>query len=338
MRLRAPCLSKYRSFEVLSWLWRTSGAGLWFSRQRQKLTRFLAKRSGRALPITLSQNRIYVLPSVFGVLLAGALFVASFGALNYNNNLALAFSFLFCVLGFLSVHVAHRNLLRLSLTHVSTGPAYAGGEVIARCTFAASDARPRTCLQAGFDNAPPVDFELKSSADVELRLATRKRGMLELPPISVRTEWPFGLFVVWSHLWPDQQALVYPTPEAHPPAMPESHSQRQGHAMHLGEEDLRHLRDYRPGDAPRRVAWKASAKRTHLLTRELEAPKNADIVLNWEATAGLDLEARLSRLAAWCLRAHAEQRQFELVLPRIHIARASGPEQLHKCLRALALF
>jgi uncharacterized protein (DUF58 family) len=323
---------------MLSWLLRASGAGLWISRQRLKLTRMLAKRAGRALPITLSQNRIYVLPSGFGVLLAGALFVAAFGALNYNNNLALAFSFLFCVLGFLSVHVAHRNLLRLSLTHVTTGPAYAGGEVIACCTFAAADARPRTCLQAYFLDAPQVDFELKSSSDVELRLATLKRGLLELPPISVRTEWPFGLFVVWSHLWPEQQAIVYPTPEAHPPALPESHSQRQGHAMQLGEEDLRHLRDYRPGDAPRRVAWKASAKRTHLLTRELEAPKNADIVLNWDATAGLDLEARLSRLTAWCLRAQAEQRQFELVLPKIHIQRASGPEQLHKCLRALALF
>jgi uncharacterized protein (DUF58 family) len=302
-----------------------------------RIARALGKRAGRNLPITLTQNRIYVLPSGFGVALAITLFVAALGALNYNNNLALAFSFLFAALAFLSVHISHRNLLRVQLSHLNMQPAYAGGELQVDCRFIASDQRPRTCLQARFEDGPLLDFELPDLADVSLRAPALKRGLMPLPPILLRTDWPFGMFVLWSHLWPEAQALIYPRLEENPPGLPENIAPRAGHSVASGEEDLRHLRDYRMGDPPRRIAWKASARRSQLLTRELEAPQSADVVLSWDATAGLDYERRIARLAAWCHQAQQQRRHFALQLPQASVPRDAGPEQLHRCLRALAL-
>ncbi len=304
---------------------------------RSRFSRILGKRAGRNLPILLNQKKLYVLPTGFGWFTAVVLFVCVLGGLNYNNNLALGFSFLFCALAFLSVHVAHRNLIRLEFTHVLAHPTFAGGELHVEVGINPSDARARTCLRGEFESGTEVEFELSAASTINFALPAAKRGWQELPPLTISTQWPFGLFVVWSHVWPHAQALIYPKLETNPPNFPIATSQATGKSAQVGDEDLRNLRSYRPGDAPRQIAWRASARAGDLRTRELETPASSDIVFDYQQIQGLAHEAKLSRLAAWCVRAAEQKANFALLLPNAQLDSNQGPAHLAACLKELAL-
>ncbi len=304
---------------------------------RSKFSRILGKRAGRNLPILLNQKKLYVLPTGFGWFTAVVLFVCVLGGLNYNNNLALGFSFLFCALAFLSVHVAHRNLIRLEFTHLLAHSTFAGSDVNIEVGINPSDARARTCLRGHFELGTELEFELPAATTLQFAMPAFKRGWLELPPLTLSTQWPFGLFVVWSHIWPHAQALIYPMLEINPPNLPIAAAQASGKSAQVGDEDLRNIRDYRPGDAPRQIAWRASARSDGLRTRELETPAYSDIVLDYKMIQGLAHEAKLSRLAAWCVRAAQEKANFELRLPNTQLASGHGQAHLLACLKQLAL-
>lgn len=310
----------------------------WWAGLRSKFTRLLSQRAGRSLPIVLIQKRLYVLPTAFGCFSALILFVSVLGSLNYNNNLALAFSFLFAAVMFLSVHVAHRNLLRLSVQTLQAHPAYAGGTLAVDVGLQADDLRARTCLKAHFENAPEVDFELPAPSSVRLELPAERRGWQVLPPLSISTQWPFGLFVVWSHVWPQVEALVYPKLDPHAPELPMHLAHTDGHASRKGDEELRHLRDYQPGDAPRQIAWRASARTGELRTREMQSHSASDVVLDLRQIHGINFEEKLSRLAAWCVRAESQGLRFELRgVETGGLGMGSGPQHLRACLKSLAL-
>jgi uncharacterized protein (DUF58 family) len=302
-----------------------------------RFARILGKRAGRTLPILLTQKKLYVLPTGFGFFTAAMLFLCVLGGLNYNNNLALAFAFLFCALAFLSVHVAHRNLLRLEISHVLVQPAFADGELNVDVGIRPSDARARTCLRGAFEQGCDAEFELPCAATVRFALPAARRGWQALPPLTISTQWPFGLFRVWAHVWPDAQALIYPKLEANPPELPIHSAQSNGTAAMNGDEDLRNLRAYRPGDAPRQIAWRASARAGELRTRELETPMSADVVLDDQQIQGLAHEAKLSRLAAWCMQAEQANISFTLHLNGQSTGSGIGTTHLGLCLRRLAL-
>lgn len=304
---------------------------------RSRFSRILGKRAGRTLPILLNQKKLYVLPTGFGWFTAVVLFVCVLGGLNYNNNLALGFSFLFCALAFLSVHVAHRNLIRLEFTHVLAHPTFAGGELDVEVGINPSDARTRTCLRGEFELGTEVEFELPAASTINFALPAAKRGWQELPPLTISTQWPFGLFVVWSHVWPQAQALIYPKLEINPPNFPIAIAQAPGKSAQVGDEDLRNIRSYRPGDAPRQIAWRASARAGELRTRELETPASSDIVFDYQQIQGLTHELKLSRLAAWCVRAAEQKANFALWLPNSQLASSQGAAHLTACLKELAL-
>ena len=310
----------------------------WWVGSRSRFTRMLSRRAGRTLPIVLNQKRLYVLPTAFGCFSAVILFVSVLGSLNYNNNLALAFSFLFATIMFLSVHIAHRNLLRLSVLTMHPQPAYAGGTLAVDVGLQAEDLRVRTCLKANFEHAPEVDFELTTASQVRLTLPAERRGWQELPPLSLSTQWPFGLFVVWSHVWPQAQALIYPKLEANAPELPLHLVIADGTASRKGDEELRHLRDYQHGDAPRQIAWRASARTGELRTREMQSHSSSDVVLDLRQIHGITHEEKLSRLAAWCARAETLGLRFELRgVETGGLGLGSGPQHLHACLKILAL-
>ena len=101
---------------------------------------------------------------------------------------------------------------------------------------------------------------------------------------------------------------------------------------------MHHLRAYRRGDPPRTIAWKPTARHGRLLVREYERPQSADIVLDWFRITGLDMEARIRRLARWVDEAERDARRYRLIVPgHPPIGPAHGPAHRHACLRALAL-
>ena len=71
----------------------------------------------------LNSQRIYILPTRAGVIFACIVFTMLLGAMNYNNNMGFALTFLLAGIGVISIHHCHRNLADLYLHYLGGQPA-----------------------------------------------------------------------------------------------------------------------------------------------------------------------------------------------------------------------
>ena len=300
-------------------------------------SRFIRPREAESLPIRLDRQRVYVLPTRFGLFYAALLLAMLLGALNYNNNPALLLALLLASAALASLIAAHLQLSGLRVDALSAEPVAAGQAMTLHLALAADDRRLRHGLRLQLHDAPVTAPEFGEQAMVALPLATQRRGWLALPRIRLFTTQPLGLALAWAWVWPDAPLLVYPAPETPGPPLPSGGRQRVARTHNLGDE-THHLRDYRSGDPLRSVAWKPSARRDQLLVREYE-PLRGDLVeLDWRALAGLEHEHRIARLAGWVDQAERARRPYRLRLPgQPPLGPALGPAHRHQCLRALAL-
>jgi len=172
---------------------------------------------------------------------------------------------------------------------------------------------------------------------VRVGVPAGSRGWCRVGRLRLYSEYPFGLFQVWSWLNPEFAALVYPRIEIGAPPLPHADDAAAEVATKRSGEEFSMLRDYHPSDPRRSIAWKASARHDTLLVKEFEQRRGQDVALEWAATAALVYEARIARLAAWVLAAEAAQLRYVLRLPDETVGPGIGPDHRHACLRALAL-
>ncbi|OGK81507.1 MAG: hypothetical protein A2X52_10375 [Candidatus Rokubacteria bacterium GWC2_70_16] len=175
----------------------------------------------------------------------------------------------------------------------------------------------------------------------EVTLATR--GRHRLPGVRVTTLFPFGVFLKAGQVILQAEVLVYPALAPVPAHLLRriggsgpAQTRRRGRGS-----DLHNLRDYRPGDDPRLIHWRSSAKTQALTVRELEAETSTDTRIVLDGTGAGDparLEAGLSEaasLACHLLRAGA---MVELTGPGLLVPLARGRGQERRILTALALY
>lgn len=110
---------------------------------------------------------------------------------------------------------------------------------------------------------------------VRTRVKIRERGLHEVRTVRLSTRFPFGLFELRIRRELLSEIVVYPRIGVfrHEPVpfrafsrvMTASETVRE-----KGQEEFRNLREYRRGDNPRLIAWRATAHRRELMVKELE--------------------------------------------------------------------
>lgn len=115
----------------------------------------------------------------------------------------------------------------------------------------------------------------REALDVPYTACASRRGVYALRSIAFSTRHPFGLFHQGRARALPGELVVYPRlGEVATGFLGRTRalalSQQRTHGA-LGEEEFRNLREYRPGDNPRRIHWKTSAKLGKPLVREFEA-------------------------------------------------------------------
>lgn len=289
------------------------------------------------LPIRLDRRRIYVLPTRFGLMFSAVLLVMMLGALNYNNNPALLLTCLLGAAAYQSIFQAFRTLNHLQLRALRADPCHAGDNLQIHFHFQAGG-RARHSLRLDIGEQHAI-FDLRDAGDesIDIQLRTSKRGCYRIGRFRASSEYPFGLFHVWSWLNPQFVALIYPRLETNPPPLPQIDAHPQHANTRRRGDELAALREYRPGDPLRNIAWKASARHDSLLVKEFESLAGQQVLLDFTALRGLDREARISRLASWVCVAESAQANYAMNLPGQRIACGHGSDHRTACLRALAL-
>jgi len=171
-----------------------------------------------------------------------------------------------------------------------------------------------------------------------------RRGRHRFPGLRLYTRFPFGLFTKLGRPVLAEPVLVFPalhplTPDQIPAALHPGwrDRDRRGHGA-----SLRNLRPYHPGDDPRLLHWKTSAKAGNLMVKELEDEERPRLSLLVEdpppGTAPDLIERNVSfaaSLAALALRRGAE---VQLVTADGATTFGQGPAHLDRVLERLALY
>lgn len=294
------------------------------------------QRAGR---LRLRYRRLYILPTRHGFLFAAMVAVMWLGAVNYSNSLGFLLTFLMAGLFVAAMHHAFANLLGLEVTFAAAAPVFAGETARFPVHLDNRSRRPRLAVAAegAAARAQPVDLAPGTSGELQVQRLAEHRGRLAPGRLALASDYPTGLFRVWTWLRPPVSCLVYPQPEAGPvPPPPGTTGASRGRAGGSGDDDFAGLRRYRPGDPLRRVAWKAAARTRELPVKVFEGEAPARLMLRWADTDLQDPEARLSRLCRWVLDADAEGRVYELQLPGRRLGPGAGAEHRERCLAALA--
>ena len=297
-----------------------------------------AKEAG---PVTLTQRRLYILPTHHGLIFALMLLVMLLGSINYANSMGFVLTFLLASLAVVSILHTYRNLAQLRICTGKSEPVFAGQEAHFHLRLDNPSSQPRFAigLSRGADPIAYCDIAAGLSASLVFHVPATQRGMLHPGSFSLLSTFPLGLLRVWCHLNLDMGCLVYPRPATETMPLPVRAAEAQQGLSHgEGQEDFSGLRNYRPGDGLRHVAWKAVAQERGMLTKQFSGEAAQEIWLDWDSLPGMDVEARLSRLTRWVLDADRAGLSYGLKLPGQQHPPAHGQEHMHDCLQALALF
>jgi uncharacterized protein (DUF58 family) len=313
------------------------------------LQHWLSQRQPRTDTLRLTQRNVYILPTRAGLMLGLTLLLLLVSSANYQLNLGYLLTYWLTGCALVGMLLCQANLRGLVLHLSPPAPAHAGQAVMLGIQLSSTSRRTRHGLALGMAKSPDSEriwTEVPPQAISTLQLAwpAPARGWHALPTLQAHTLFPLGTFRAWCLWRPALQVLVYPSPEAQPPPLPEGPPSnglaQQQPTLNTGEPDG--IRAYRRGDAAKTVLWKKAAQtfaagRDDLLSRDSAGSHDRSVWLDATSCGGASLEARLSRLCAWVLMAEAQGVDYGLRLPGVEIAPAQGPAHRAQCLEALAL-
>jgi uncharacterized protein (DUF58 family) len=292
--------------------------------------------------VVLTRRQLYLLPTAGGLVFSLLLAVLLLAAINYTNSLAYGLCFLLAAIAIVSMLYTHRNLHGLNVSLGPCTPVFAGDPAGFEVCLdnSSQSARFGVCVERDRTQVRRVDLRAGEQRYVRIEVPTRRRGYLTAPPLVISTRFPLGFLYAWSRrIQLPQRCLVYPRPAAPGPtpiAPDEQFAQDQN--PRAEGEDFLGLREFRPGDSPRHVSWRAVARGQGMLTKQFGSGGRASLWLDWDTLAGLDTEHRLSQLCRWALDCEQAGLHYGLRLPDTQIAPALGEAHRRRCLAALALF
>ncbi len=313
-------------------------AGTW-ARARQ---RFFRLAPADESSVVLRHSRIYILPSRRGWAMIATLAIMLLTSLNYGLSLGFLVTFLLAGLVAAALLQAFRNLAGIEIRPLAASETFAGGR-IAFTLSASGGERTREAIEVRSAGTGVAIADLAAGSAVTMRLerAAPSRGRLALGRVTLSSVQPMGLWRAWSYVHFPIAGVVYPEPEPGAPPLPRGAHGHDITAPGVGDEsEFSGLREYQPGDAPQRVAWKAVARGAGWYTKEFDGSGGGGPVsLDWAALpATLDTEKRLSRLTAWVLAAERAARPFALRIPGAMLPVAADRDHRRAALTLLAMF
>ncbi len=310
-------------------------------RMHKRWRRWLNRRIPPSRQVTLDQKRIFIFPTRIGFFFLFTLLVMLVAAINYQNNMSFALTFLLVNIFVIAVLHTYGNLAGLTIHAVRASPVYAGQR--AEFEILVSRNRRRHYFGLHFDwlgqDSATINLEDHQQQHVKLYLRADRRGWYKPGRLRLETVYPLGLLRAWTWLDLDIRALVYPRPLSSGDLPGISADQPDGMAEPIaGSDDFYGLRDYQRGDSLRHVFWKSVAKGQPLQSKHYTAYADRSVWLDWALFDGLPPEQRLSHLCYWVLEFDRRNEEYGLRLPGVTLEPASGDNHRLTALRQLALW
>jgi len=283
-----------------------------------------------------------------GSLFTAGTFAIGFAAINTGNNLL--YLLLGAMLGFMAISswLSEQVIGAIRVyRHLPRGVTV-GNPLRIQYEVRNGRARiPAFALEIGEEHLPGRGFipflragELSSTRSENRFL---RRGVFPLGPLTVSTSFPFGLFRKTRTLQVPGELVVWPrTDRPVRRVRPGGGRTATGSNAVLGPAgprgEYRGLRGYRPGDDPRDIHWRTTARLGVPVVREYEqnAAETLWICLDTRGEPGDGAEAAVETAAALAAGAYHAGKRFGFSAPRVTLEPGQGPGQLERVLDALA--
>ena len=306
-------------------------------RSSKPFMNWLKKRLPKSELVTLSSRRIFILPNRRGLFFCFFAIIIFILAVNFENSLIHGLCFFMMSYFVVALLSTYKNFSGLSFSRVNTKPIFVGETGSIPLTLYSSANRPHFSLELSWHLQPTERVKVVSETiRVEIPYCPTKRGEHSLGFLKVQSQYPTGLFKVWSFVDLDWVLLVYPKPEVSPIKLSSNISQTDD-VLHTEEDDFKGLNNYQPGDPLRRIAWKNVAKGQGVYIKAFHHIEGGCVWLDWDDLVG-DVEKKLSILSGWILQLDKEKNKYGIDIPGLKIVPGFGDEHKMKCLTALAKY
>jgi len=315
---------------------------LWPDLGRKPVFGFISKRSGPFDgAVTLTRDRIYIVPTKVGMIFALLLLTLLIGSINYEKSLGFVLTFLLAGLLNVLLLSTWRNIAGLELRSADCLPVFAGESAMFNVQLINHQLLERYSIaisQHGTEHEI-VDCAANNTQMIHFNVPAKKRGLLNAGRFRLYTEFPSGLFISWTWVDLSMQCTVYPKPEDNIKLPVFEHSESgDSDTSGGGQENFSHLRKYHQGDNISRISWKAAAKTNELFSKQFIGGKPQNHWINWNEIPANDNEQRLSIMTALIIHAENNQQRYGIKLPNQEVQPDLGNSHYHKCLTALALY
>ncbi len=310
-------------------------------RARQRWQRWINRRIPPAKRVTLDQKRIFIFPTRSGFFFLFTLLVMLVAAINYQNNMSFALTFLLANLFVVAVLHTFANLSGLTIQAVRASPVFAGQHSEFEVLLSRSSERQYYAIHMKWRGGDGITVNLRERNEVHAKLfvETAQRGWHNPGRLLLESVYPLGLLRTWTWVDLDIHALVYPRPLASGPLPGVTTDKPDGSAVPVpGSDDFYGLRDYQRGDSLRHVFWKSVAKGQPLQSKQYTAYADRSVWLDWTLFEGLPAEQRLSNLCYWVLDCDRANEEYGLRLPGVVVEPDCGDSHRLLVLRHLALW
>lgn len=279
------------------------------------------------------------------------------GILKNINLLALLGDALLVMLVLNGVFVG-RRLRRLEARRVLEEHLHAGMSLALEVRVHNTSSRPIQSLR--LDDLGPdhtVDWYLDAVAGHARRvlrgqIVLPRRGWYEFAPLLAVSTYPFGLWQRSVVIGPASRVLLLPRPgkiqrerlrhqlRGIDPGGERVH--RYGLRHDAAQADFHGLRPFRPGDSPRWIHWRTSARRGEIMVREFEDTPGDDLVVVVERAGDPEAFEQVLSLAAAIVHEWNQHRGDRFVLAVVGstpelLEGVTGPEHGRRLLECLAL-
>jgi uncharacterized protein (DUF58 family) len=192
----------------------------------------------------------------------------------------------------------------------------------------------RVTLEGGSEGGCFVSA--KEPAKVRVWLTFEKRGAFHLKQLGLSSGFPFGFFVRTRQIPVDLDVVVFPHPL--PASVVGAGQEGRGDLSSLAEsgvgDEVFGLREYREGDPPRYLDWKASARRGAPVVKEMASNTGDELLIRVSPGA---TEEDLGRATYLVIEGLRRGYRVGMDLGDEHFAPGVGDDHKKRILTALAL-
>ena len=285
----------------------------------------------------ITRHNIYILPSKSGWLFILTLIAILSGAINYNNSMAYLLCFFLASLGFIAMLQTHQNLNGIIISSAHSSSVYCGRAVEFNFNVSTKDHQHHfaICTENNKSFSVKDDF----TSEFFITETSKKRGRKNPDRFKIYTEFPLGLFYAWTQVKINNPVIIYPKPVKYSSIATSFFAGNKQKENLTGDDDYSGIREFKKGDSPKKLAWKAIAKTNQLYTKEFHTESGDYLIFDFDQLNHItNTEEKLSILCGLILNASKEKSTYGLKLPDKNIKPDHGDLHKHKCLSLLALY